>query len=370
VRALDRLGLDFDVIGTDADLAKLDQLAPAGAAAVVRADFADPAALAATPFDLTSYDRVLSFTELGLFPAAVCNALAGREPTKLTSAYLTRNKAAMRNRLTDAGLTTVRRGFGPSGITDRPVITKPVDGSSSVGVAIVAPELRKLIAADTYWEEVIGGVEFSVEAVSRSGKHDILGVTRKFHSNEGRFIEVGHVFTTAFEDGMRGRVSDYVTQVLDELQFATGASHTEVKVHAETALVDIIETHTRPGGDAIPQLAELVTGRDQYTEAVAAELWDACGWAPELPVERAGPVGAAAISIFGLGAVTARDVLNLAGCEGDFRIVDDVQLAADGSGSDARNSRIVVTTDSEAAVKAAQWAFDKLYSCPPRDGAP
>ena len=34
----------------------------------------------------------------------------------------------------------------------------------------------------------------------------------------------------------------------------------------------VIETHTRPGGDEIPTLTRLTTGRDQYAEAIAAQL--------------------------------------------------------------------------------------------------
>jgi hypothetical protein len=68
----------------------------------------------------------------------------------------------------------------------------------------------------------------------------------------------------------RDRIEERVRRCLDALGVDRGASHTEVKV--EDGRVQVIETHTRAGGDRIPLLTRLVTGLDQYELAVRSVL--------------------------------------------------------------------------------------------------
>jgi hypothetical protein len=72
------------------------------------------------------------------------------------------------------------------------------------------------------------------------------------------------------------------------LGIRNGATHTELRVDPVHGPV-VIETHTRPGGDDIPALTKLTTGRDQYSEAIAAQLG--------LPVPPPTVVSAAAAAI-------------------------------------------------------------------------
>lgn len=367
IDALERLELCYDVVGNSDDIAKLEQLGAKGVQHLYEADFTNPATLELLPLDLSRYDRTLSFTEHGLLPAAWCNSVAGATSGP-RAAYLTRNKAAMRQRLTDAALSKVRFGFGPplgrghtASANGGLVISKPVDGSSSIGISLVAPSDFANIGPDAYWEQFVEGTEFSVEAVSCCGQHDILGVTRKFHTTDGRFIEVGHIFPARFDTDTQNQIADYVSLVLDALGVQSGASHTEVKLAAETGDLEVIETHTRPGGDAIPRLVQLVTGRDQYHEAIAAELVDACGWTYDAGEDRDDSAGAFSLSLFGLNGVQAKAVLDACGQPDDFQVVEEETLTAGGVGSFARNSRILATTSSSTAVDAAYDAFFRLY---------
>ena len=61
-----------------------------------------------------------------------------------------------------------------------------------------------------------------------------------------------------------------VATALTRLGATTGATHTKVKV--DGGRVVLIETHTRPGGDRIPRITELVSGYDRYELAIRSVL--------------------------------------------------------------------------------------------------
>ncbi|MFI9562377.1 ATP-grasp domain-containing protein [Streptomyces rishiriensis] len=191
-----------------------------------------------------------------------------------------------------------------AGAAGWPLILKPVDGSASLGVLKVdGPEdlddawqrVRDTLRNGHRYHEVLPvtgylvepfavGEEFSVETFSRGGAHEVRAVVRKLVG--GAFVETGHLVPADLDAGRRRAVVDRVTAFLDHVGLCEGPAHTEVIV-GETG-VHLVESHARTGGDEIPALLTLVTGRDMEADMLA----HACGLPLPPPVR---PLGAAAV---------------------------------------------------------------------------
>jgi hypothetical protein len=221
-------------------------------------------------------DAVISLTELGQLPAALANEGLGFPGIPVATVLRTRDKLLMRRTLAGIvdqpafGLAT--RGGGRH--LPYPVVVKPVDSSGSRGIAYVdgveAYE-RRLAQGDVcLWEEYLDGPEYSVEVVSRGGRHDVIGITAKLTTGTAGFVEHSHLAPAPLSAGAAASIRAAVGLCLDALGVRLGASHTELK------LVDsrpyIVETHTRAGGDRIPLLHLLTSGRDQNAIALCALL--------------------------------------------------------------------------------------------------
>ncbi|MFI2228013.1 acetyl-CoA carboxylase biotin carboxylase subunit family protein [Streptomyces fradiae] len=193
-----------------------------------------------------------------------------------------------------------RPGHGPGGHRGGPrgagagalVVAKPVGGTGSHAVTLLRaaedlPEDRRNRA--TLLERYVGGREFSVESLSSGGRHTFLGIAEKRTEGEA-FVEVAHLMPPpSLGAAGRRRVERAVAELLDAVGLADGPAHTEVKV--EGGRVTVIETHTRPGGDGIPDLVRL-TRRVDWRRA-------ALGWVLGVgPREEPGEAVAAAAAVF------------------------------------------------------------------------
>ncbi|MFD3354401.1 ATP-grasp domain-containing protein [Streptomyces fradiae] len=288
---------------------------------------------------------VVSLTELGLEPAAVAARRLGAAGVPPEVVRATRDKLEMRHLLERkaphlnppfaagddaravAGLFAPDRGRGghsghggghgggpgwPGGHGGRPgrgrpgghgggprgagagalVVAKPVGGTGSHAVTLLRtaedlPEDRRNRA--TLLERYVGGREFSVESLSSGGRHTFLGIAEKRTEGEA-FVEVAHLMPPPSLDAAgRRRVERAVAELLDAVGLADGPAHTEVKV--EGGRVTVIETHTRPGGDGIPDLVRL-TRRVDWRRA-------ALGWVLGVgPREEPEEAVAAAATVF------------------------------------------------------------------------
>lgn len=220
---------------------------------------------------------VLSFTELGLLPAALLSEGRGLPGVPVATVLRTRDKLLMRRALGAAGIAQPRYGRlqGPNGRDlPYPVVLKPVDGSGSIGVELAdgtAALSRRAAAGEALmWEEYLDGPEYSVEAVSSGGAHEVIGVTAKETTGPPGFVEVGHLAPAPLSPDTEGVIRREACRCLDAVGISDGASHTELRLVAGRPIV--LETHTRAGGDRIPLLHLLARGRDQYAIAVAAIL--------------------------------------------------------------------------------------------------
>jgi biotin carboxylase len=121
-------------------------------------------------------------------------------------------------------------------------------------------------------EQFRHGREFSVETISESGEHLVLGVTSTCHLRReaDHYIEIAHGVPAPVTPADRERIAARVASALDAVGVQTGVTHTEVIVDADD--VHILETHIRPGGDQIPDLWALVSGVDLVDETVRQNL--------------------------------------------------------------------------------------------------
>ncbi len=226
------------------------------------------------------FTRIATFGERNQDRCAAIGAALGLATHSVRTVALVHDKAAMRARLREAGvdataharvddLPGLRAFAAEHGL---PCVVKPVSGSGSAGVARVArdDELPAAFerAGGSYLglnnsgvlvEEFLRGPQFSVEAFSELGEHQVVAVTRKYSDPRG-FVELGHVSPADLPPERREEVAGYVERVLDALGVAFGPSHTEIVLGEDGPRV--IETHVRVGGDEIPQLTLEATGVD------------------------------------------------------------------------------------------------------------
>lgn len=162
---------------------------------------------------------------------------------------------------------------------DTPVIVKPASGVGSHDVfklntlndvSILEPVLSKDSEQEWIAEKFLVGDEYSVEAFSFDGNHVILSIHAKEKAGEvwsNPFVEIGHHGPAPLSEVDWEEMSDIVSRCLDAVGYRNGPSHTEIILTEEGS--QIVETHTRVGGDKIFHLVKLSTGIDMFELALA-----------------------------------------------------------------------------------------------------
>ncbi|MGW7578636.1 ATP-grasp domain-containing protein [Streptomyces sp. NPDC054765] len=226
------------------------------------------------------FTRIVAFGELDQDRCAVVGQALGLAAHSPRTTALVYDKHAMRTRLRAAGVDSTASA-PVSGVDElraflaahgTPCIVKPGSGSFSKGIALVREsdeaaaafaraggELGDGRGTGVLVEQFHEGPQFSVEAFSEAGDHQIVAITRKY-SDPLNFVELGHVSPAPLAPAEQKQVHDYVERVLDALGIESGATHTEIVLG--DAGPRVIETHVRMGGDEIPALAHDVTGVD------------------------------------------------------------------------------------------------------------
>ncbi|GAJ59911.1 hypothetical protein B23_3137 [Geobacillus thermoleovorans B23] len=211
-----------------------------------------------------------------------------------------RNKVLMREKLNSNGIDNVKfscainrrdieRFIDGVGL---PVVLKPVDEWGSIGVSIIKEknEIDKALALikaenpnkEVLVEEYLNGDEYSVEVFSQNGKHIVTVITKKF-KNQTYPVEKGHVVFASIPSSIRSKIEKKVYDCLACLGITHGPSHTEVIVDP-SGNINIVETHTRLGGDFIPELIEKSTGIDLIKMTAQQTLGEDVG-IPELKIK-------------------------------------------------------------------------------------
>jgi biotin carboxylase len=263
-------------------VAKLRELTEHTRVIAVRHDAPDEewVALARAAHELHPFTRIATFGETDQDRCAVIGEALGIATHSPRTVELVHDKHAMRVRLRETGVDTTASAIvadldalsafvGEHGF---PCVVKPAAGAGSAGVAVVrhGSELASaferagtrfddLPDAGVVVEQFHEGPQFSVEAFSELGEHQVVSITRKF-SDPTTFVELGHVASADVTSEQQAEVCDYVERVLDAVDVEFGATHTEIVL--SEAGPRIIETHVRQGGDEIPALTFEATGVD------------------------------------------------------------------------------------------------------------
>jgi biotin carboxylase len=240
-------------------------------------DYREPGAvteLLTTVHRLRPLDRVISMTEDGLESAAVATTALGLPGNGIDVVSVLQDKLAFRARLAERGVDHVAARLGRAEADIRgfvaefgPTVIKPRYGSGSFGVRLV-PDLATVgqVAAwaarfglHTFvMEQYLAGAELSVESFSFAGRHVILAHTAK--EKLASFVEIGHVQPANLSAGLAAQVDHLVMAMLDAVGLANGPAHTEVIITADGPR--LVESHSRRGGDRIPDLVKQVYGID------------------------------------------------------------------------------------------------------------
>ncbi|WP_329314372.1 ATP-grasp domain-containing protein [Streptomyces sp. NBC_01278] len=230
--------------------------------------------------------RVFGFDPAASLAAARANEALGLPGTPAAAVTALMDKAALRarsNALHAARpVSFVRCGRAAllpflAGLIGFPCVVKPRAGALGEGVRLLAgpagaatavrdyPEVTDLLV-----EEYLEGPELAVEAVSRGGRHRILGWTRRIPGPGTATTATGYDLPVALAAGTAEAVRALVRGVLDLAGHRDGPSHTEVVLTPHGPR--LVEAHAYPGAEELVQLLRLAHGTDVLALALAAGL--------------------------------------------------------------------------------------------------
>lgn len=218
-------------------------------------------------YDNYKFDKIISFAEEYQLLADEINIMLGLpyNNSKNTMENVI-NKLLMRQVLCDRGIENISCNLINNNnklissldfSNQKEYILKPINlsGSKSIYKLSSIKDLD-LINEDLFnnqefiLEEFINGIEFSVECLTCDGNHQLFGITKKIKDNS--FVEIGHIVPADISKSDSEKIKSKVFSVLTALGVKNGPTHTEVILNEQGAF--IVETHTRFGGDYIPEL--------------------------------------------------------------------------------------------------------------------
>ncbi|ARB92835.1 ATP-grasp domain-containing protein [Legionella longbeachae] len=229
------------------------------------------------------FRAVVSFTEFGLYPAALIAKQLNIRGNAVFPVKYTRDKFKMRSLLKKHQLdsiayqrcTTLEDVVAFYTKINAPFILKPTHGAGSQGVCYV-DSLENIPNAwdwaiqhgnqELIAEEYLLGKEYSVESLSLDRQHQVIAITAKLTTGFPHFIELGHHSPAKLTPKLQQKIQQLILRFLDIIQHLNGPAHTEIKVHKDE--IKIIESQTRMGGDQIWELTELTTGVDTISKTV------------------------------------------------------------------------------------------------------
>jgi biotin carboxylase len=222
---------------------------------------------------------VMTYSDQCVVLAALVAEKLGLKQISPKVAEMIRNKYMLRNYLLSKGLDTVR--FYKSNCIQEileyakhigfPLVIKPVNGHSSMGVSKVDNLKQLEIAAkraleikfsnkepELLIEEFLDGPEVSVECYIKNNNTKIVTLTDKRLSKEPFFEEIGHTVPSSHNKLIQDNIKNYVSNVLKALEFENGIAHIEIRYTKNGP--KIIEVNGRLAGDFIPLLTKNATG--------------------------------------------------------------------------------------------------------------
>ncbi|USL45553.1 ATP-grasp domain-containing protein [Priestia megaterium] len=217
---------------------------------------------------------ILTFSENALIPTAYVAEKLGVALNSLETVELLKDKFKMRTYLAEKNFSSVNAKIVRSTKDIKefikefnyPVILKPIDGSASENIYRLQNEeelncflkQNDITFKPMLIEEYLSGNEYSVEALTINGEHQILAITDKVVDQN--FVELAHIVPAKVTSLKEKIIEDYVKEFLDVIELKFGPSHTELIFTQEGP--KIVESHNRPGGGGIVHLVKLVYGID------------------------------------------------------------------------------------------------------------
>lgn len=256
-----------------------DRLHPVPAAAEEAYYAAGSRAVAADPVH-----AVLPVSELQVLPAALLADELGLPGCGVPAALVCRNKLLQRQVFERHGIPQpdfhLAHGAGDAlrWARDRyPVVLKPLSGTGSVGVRVIADRagLASWAAGRTgpfLVEEFCAGAEYSVEGVVRRGDLAFSTVTAKTVTPPPYRVELAHRVPAALPPGAGPALGELARRVVAATRVDTALVHLEVKVGPAGAAV--IELAARGAGDHILDATRAALGVDLYDAGVALAAGD------------------------------------------------------------------------------------------------
>ncbi|MET7685060.1 ATP-grasp domain-containing protein [Streptomyces sp. NPDC005423] len=324
-----RLGLRVRVVGTAQHAGQLGALADEmvltdGGPDEVWAQAACAAAQDRRP------DGVLAFSEPQVLAAALVQERHDLPGPSLYAATVSRNKALQRACFGALGLPqplylvtddlAAARAWARAHL---PVVVKPLAGSASYGVELVADEAayedtvrRRAGSGRLLVESFVPGPEYSWEGLLHDG-HVLFGnVTAKQTSGAPQFVERGHRPAQRLPQPAADALQLLVPRLVDALGMRTGIVHLEFRLTEDGP--SVMEVAVRTPGDYIPDVISMAYGFDLYEAVVLLAMGRPLRDVPQGPAGRASaswfPVAEAGtvLAVEGLAEVRAHPAVRRA----------------------------------------------------------
>lgn len=214
-----------------------------------------------------AFDAVVSFSEKTLLLASLIGEKLQVTHNPVDCVLKSRNKQLFRETLKGSiyelpvrSINTIEEAVPFLDIHGK-IIIKPICGSGSYGVYELrrGDDISNITFDGTYVAEAyVEGQEFSVESLSLNGRHQVLGITKKYTTGTPNYIETGHDFPARLTKELNKKIATAVEELLNILGHRWGPAHTEIKVNEK--YLHFIETQTRFGGDQIWEMVWKVKG--------------------------------------------------------------------------------------------------------------
>jgi biotin carboxylase len=187
----------------------------------------------------------------------------GREKNSAATVQAFQNKSVMRNLLEKdeqlrIGCTKADSVHELRAALEKcrfPVIIKPTVSFGSKNILLIRNE-GDASRARNFWsaqgpfsvliEDFFEGPQFSIEAISFGGRHEILGITEKFPVIAPHFVETGGIFPAQISLEAEKILIAATLKLLQLAQVQEGATHTEIILSGKRPIV--VESHLRAGG--------------------------------------------------------------------------------------------------------------------------
>lgn len=235
------------------------------------------------------FDCVISFTESAQLITAILNKELGLPGIDPYLVKLVNDKSEMRRLINDfspvnsAVVHTKEEILQFANSNGFPFIIKPKTGVGSTGIKLISNnrDINDLIVNDEMLaEDYLIGTEYSVESFSFNGEHVVIAITEKktFDSNDdSKYVEEAHKIPAILPVKQEEIIQEYIVNFLSVINFKDGPAHTEIILTKHGP--KIVETHTRPGGDYIPELISYSHNVNLYEMSIN---WFSHGHKPKL----------------------------------------------------------------------------------------